>query len=461
MAIRLQAIKNLLWFCTLLLVALSFPVQVYTQSPFPALLPYLLIVLIMLLPSGKRSSMRVARRDSGNINLMVGIYIVLVLLNTAWQSMFGVITFEGGASAIAVYLLPVVFYWYFCNAASEEEIRWSIAAMVVAGLFVGIYFAYDSYTKLALGQLSDYSRAAFEYSVSRAGGSDVNALRVSVGYRSPGLLESQPVSGAWTVIGALATLTCLPRNRRVPRLIVVLLFGTMLFLGLNFTTIIAFSFIMIVLEFGGFLVARHRISSIITNLISLALVVAILAGVALWVAGDEMSEFILLNLSSQTDLALGIENERGSYLDLALEYLGSYYDHVSNFPIALLSGDGFSTFGMLKGGDVGFVETLARFGLPYFLVVVFGLVKLIGAALRQIKATGGRGSRWWKGELDQGSVLQFAVGVTLLVMIDEGHYSVWSAKSVLPIVFFVLALYRRYLPGLRRGSVDLSHLQAT
>jgi len=38
-----------------------------------------------------------------------------------------------------------------------------------------------------------------------------------------------------------------------------------------------------------------------------------------------------------------------------------------------------------------------------------------------------------------------------MVLISEGHYSVWAAKSVLPIVFFALALYDRYLTAPHRS----------
>jgi hypothetical protein len=454
MVIRVGTAKKLLWFCAFLLIALSFPIQVYTKNPYPALLPYFVIGLIVQLPR-ERFSIQVDRRKSGNINVMVGIYMCLVLLNTAWQTVFGVIRFDEGLNAIVVYLLPVVFYWYFCRVASEEEIRWSISAIVVAGLIVGTYFAYDSYIRLALGQVNDYNNAAFEYSFSRAGDSTggVNDARISVGYRSQGLLESHSVSGTWIAIGALAALTFVPRNRRSLRNAVILLFGMMVLLGLNFTAIFAFSVIMFLLEFGGFMMARGGNSSIIGNLASLVLVVVILAGVALWAAGDDMSEFILKSFSSQTDLALGTGDVDRSFLDLVIENSRSYYKEVSNFPHTLLLGDGFSTFGIPKGGDIGFIETMAKFGVPYFLLVVVSLMKLIGTGLHQIKAVGRGRVPAGEGGIDRISILQFAIGVTLLVLITDIHYSVWPAKSILPIVFFVLALYGRYLSVPRSGSL--------
>jgi len=455
MVIRLSTVKNLLLFSTVLLLALSFPLQVYTHSPFPSLLPYLFMGLIVQFPRTRRS-IPLDRTENSNVNFMVNTYVFIVLLNAAWQTLSGFIGFGEGISAVVVYILPVVFYWYFLRVASEEEICWSLFAMVVAGVIVGIYFAYDSYIKLALGQVSDYSQAAFEYSVNRAGGDtgDTNDARIAVGYRGFGLLESHSVSGAWIVIGALAALTFVPRSSRALRLAVILSFGTMVLLGLNFTAIIAFSIIVFVLEISSPKTARGRNASIIGSLTSVALVAAILTAVALLALGDEMTEFIMKSFSFQTALALGTGDVDKSFVDLIIEHLREYYLHIATFPYSLLLGDGVSTFGIPKGSDIGLVETAAKLGLPYFILLMIGLAKLIATGLHKIKAIGGGRASGGLTGLDRGSLFQFIVGVMLLVVIMDIHYSVWPAKSILPVVFFVLALYGR----ISSVSVQLSSL---
>ena len=459
---KIHLLRNRLWFCTIVLVGLSFPLQVYTRSPLPALLPYLLIGMNLELFGRKRPSLRVDRRYSVNIDVMVIIYVLLVLLNTAWQIAFSVIGFAEAMNALVVYLPPVIFYAYFSRSASEEEIRSSLRAMIFVGLVVGLYFTYDSYIKLALGQVSDYSQAAFEYSVARSGaGADVNEARIAIGNRSHGLLESHSVSGAWVIIGALAALTLLPRNRPALRRASVLLFGTMVLLGLNFTAIIAFAIIMYLLEFSGITAARGRNSSVVVNFMALVLIVAIWAGVALWATGDSMSEFILEIFLFQTALALGTGEVGLSYPDIWRDHLASYYTHLSDYPPALLLGDGFSTYGIPKGSDIGLVETLATFGLPYFLVLMFCLVKLIGTALHQVRNPVGGSAAAPEGGLDRANVLQFSVGMTLLVLITDLHYTVWPAKSVLPIFFCALALYGRYSAAPRRSSLDLPPIVQT
>jgi hypothetical protein len=41
----------------------------------------------------------------------------------------------------------------------------------------------------------------------------------------------------------------------------------------------------------------------------------------------------------------------------------------------------------------------------------------------------------------------FSANAILFLLIMELHYTAWSAKPVLPILFFALALYGRYLPN--------------
>jgi hypothetical protein len=440
--ISLPKLKNVLWFCAVLLMALSFPIQVITGSPYPSLLPYVIIggilVLRSLSPGRLNGSGRTGSRFS-NISGMVTLYLFLVLLDTGWQASLGVIGFYETLTALTIYLLPVVWYLYFRRSASENEIRTVLLAIMLAGLVAGIYFAYDSYEKLALGHTTAYASQAFEYSIARRGIEEMsaNTARIAAGYRSFGLLETHTVSGAWVVLGALAALALLPPKRKVFRGLTILTFGAMLLLGLNFTTIVAFAVIMFLVEFAGIALIVGKVSSATArNLTALAVVGFLSVSVALWVVRGPMSEFILTNLGWQKDLALGTGDVGRSMSSLVRSYFGTYVQHVSDYPLTLLLGDGFTSYGMPKGGDVGFIESIARFGLPFFLALTYGLFRLARSAVRQIGI---------KRALRPTRMLRFALCVTLLIVVTEIHYTVWTSKSVLPIVFFALALYDRYL----------------
>jgi hypothetical protein len=442
-------VKSLLWFVTTLSIVLSFPLQVYAGNPYPSLIPYLLIAIILALTvlchmSGEPNGLSL--RHNRNVGIMVAVYFYFVLFLTTWQTAFGVISSYEGISALVIYLLPVIYYWYFRRIASEQEIRTVLVAMAIAGLIVGGYFAYDSYLKLALVQVSDYANAAFQYSLDRGGMSaeEANNARVNLGSRSFGLLASHAVSGAWVILGALAALALLPQNRRVFRGVIIFMFGTMLLLGLNFTTIIAFSVIMALTEVGGISLSRRRPAAILGNVAWFTLMVLMMVGLAWWIAGDVMTSFILDAMSVQLGFAFGTGDHSLTFIGMILDAAKSYYRHFMNYPITLLFGDGFSSFGLMKGGDVGFIESMAKFGLPFFCAIVFGLFYLMNSAVRQIKTlSGGKASD--AAGLFPGRILQFAICITLLVLITEVHYTVWADKSILPIVFFTIAIYGRYL----------------
>jgi hypothetical protein len=253
-------------------------------------------------------------------------------------------------------------------------------------------------------------------------------------------------------MGALSALALLTQNRSVFRRVIILVFGTMLLLGLNFTTIIAFSVIMVLTEVGGIFLPRSRPAAILGNVAWFTLMVMMMVGIAWWMAGGVMTSFILDAVSVQMSFAFGTGDNYFSFIGLILDAAKSYYRHIMNYPITLLFGDGFSSIGLMKGGDVGFIESMAKFGLPFFCAIVFGLLFLMSSGVRQIKALSGGKATDAVG-LFPGRILQFAICITLLVLITEVHYTVWADKSILPIVFFAIAIYGRYLSGPSHGRL--------
>jgi hypothetical protein len=458
--IRLTTIKRWLWFIAILLMVMSFPIQVYTGSPYPSLLPYAVFGVILVLnaffPSPALARTEPAPRPS-NIAQLLSVYVFLVLLDTSWQAALGFIGPSDAGNAFAVYLLPVVFYWYFRRTASGKEIRAVLAAVAFSGLIVGAYFAYDSFLKLALHEVSAYSKMAFQYSLDRANqtADQANSVRIIAGYRSMGLLESHSVSGAWVILGALAALALLPARRRILRRIIVVAFGMMLLMGLNFTMIIAYAIIAILFEFGAVAILRGRISTRAwRNVLSLGVVIALIVAAAGWVAGDVMSKYMSKAMSAQLEVLLGIGTHQHGMPDLLRENALGYIQHIAEYPVTLLIGDGFATYGEPKGGDVGYIDTLARFGLPLFAVCVYGFAVVVKDGIRYARLAAARSAP--DGDSQPGRALMFVVCVLLMILISEGHYSVWGAKSVLPIICFVLALFDRYVVSARSSVVRAS-----
>lgn len=451
---KVVTFKSFLWFFVIVLLAFAFPMQVMTASPIISLLPYLGIVSIFALTLSSRSHNGLTRWNTREpITLLISIYLLLVLFQTGWQVVFGFISIEAAVSALVIYVAPVTFFIYFRSVATDKEIRSVFFAIALAGLVTGIYFAYDSYSMLVWGQLNDFSLRAFEYSELRAPTQDISVSRISLGYRSHGLLENHSVSAAWIVLGCFATLSLLPQHATFKRMMVIMLYGLLLLVGLNFTAIVGFVFVVFLLAFRD--ISLLRGVNPMRGAKSMAIVVSgfILLGAMLFVLiGDEMVEAIQKSLMGQVDFAMGtitVGEDEQTYLGKLVSGLVSFPVNMLQFPPGFLIGDGFSEFGVRsKGGDIGIADTLHRFGLPFFLAIIIGLISLVRRALKQIPLI-------VPDQFAGARYLWFAVCVTPYLLFTEIHYSVWAAKSILPIFFLALALYKRCLLP-RRSKVPAS-----
>jgi len=100
----------------------------------------------------------------------------------------------------------------------------------------------------------------------------------------------------------------------------------------------------------------------------------------------------------------------------------------SNYYPALIFGSGFATFGIV-GGDYGFVETLFRFGPIIYVILIIMFIIFTRKSIKLYKYT-------------KNKLLLFPAILIIYFLISEVHYTVWSTKSTLPIVFFSFTLLR-------------------
>jgi hypothetical protein len=324
----------------------------------------------------------------------------------------------------------------------------------MCGLLSGIYFVYDGYSMMVSLQLNDYSQRAIEYIQLRAlPGNETNMARVSIGSRSHGLLEKHSISAAWIVFGCLATLTILSSQQRLKRSLAIMFFGLMLLISLNFTAIVGFILIVFLIEYKAYYI--FRISTYI-NIVAKLVAIALAAGLILFFAAGHinevgLNEVISRNLTFQVDLVKGVnEFGRGSYIETLFHDFFLYpFLIIDDYPLGLLIGDGFSTFGTPKGGDLGIVETLHRFGLPFFWIVFIGLIRLIFRSIKKINRN--------EIGLAEKQYLWFAASIVSYIIFTEVHYSIWNSKSVLPILFIALAIFDRYIHQQNVYYIDSSY----
>ena len=449
---KIITIKAILVFSCMVLLCFAFPMQVISSSRMPALLPYLVICSVFLLTRLQSPySFQLRWNARKPIMFFISTYLALVFFHSSWQTALGFITLEEGVSAIVNFALPVVFFVYFRTIATEQEFRAAFIAIIVVGFAEGIYFVYDSYTLLVLKEFNEYSLKALEYEQMRAPGVELNGTRISPGYRSHGLLESHAVSAAWIVLGCFAALTLLPKSQSKIRMAVIFLYGMMLLIGLNFTAILIFAFVIILMEFDGYKLFFGIISKRIFHLLAFIFASSILIISIMLILPDSIGIDMFTEISRmfdiQTKIASGAVNtgEDHTYFGGLINSFVSLSYPMSEFPLGILIGDGFSTFGVAKGGDYGVIENIYRFGFLFYVCAIVGFLSLITRALKKVDLSG------LNIRSASESYLWFAITVIIYLLCADVHYSIWPTKALLPILFISLAIFDRYLDHQSQG----------
>lgn len=383
------------------------------------------------------------------MNLLVGIYALTVLVQVSWQFGFGAISIEQTVSALFVYLAPLSFYVYFRKLASDKEIRTTLIAIVFIGLMTGVFFIFESYGKLVLGVVGQYAQDAFAYSADRRGlpPEALNPMRVTAGARSVGLLETHAVSAAWVAMGGFAALAITNRRARWKRIFIITASGAVLTMGLNITSIAAFVVTLAFIEYrvGAWLGGRFSSQAIRSLAVQSFVILGLVFVLWLWLGGPDENPLIRAIRSLVVPriilvLGVGSVSEGQTWFNSLLTALP---DRIRDYPWGAIVGEGFSVFGSPKGGDTGFAESIWRFGIPASAVILVGLVASTRRASKMLS------QRSTELAYETG-YLWFATCLVLYVLIAEVHYSVWNAKSILPLFFMALAIYGRHLVPLNR-----------
>lgn len=423
----------------LLLLAFAFPLQVLSGSPHAALLPYAALCGACLLSwlSGKRLD---AAPAASRIPQFVVVFLGVVLVNIAW---FGVTDGAGWYAAglgVFIYAAPALYFAYFRYFATECEVRTTLFTVVLIGIANGAWWAYDSYCKLVPGRIDSYSVMAYEYALSRGASTmEAEIWWLWPGQRSVGLLESYSVTAAWVAFGCFAMLAIIPREKHYWRAIVVLVFGLVLVVGSNFTAQIAFICVIGVVELRAYRVLFGTLPRELQRFLYVA--TAGLLGVGtVALAYDAQSTAKLANMIVskfiyQIGLVTGTSHYKANgatYFEGLFEDMAGFFDSTRYGPSAYVLGDFITATGRY-GGDFGMLETAHILGLPLAVFTLLALARLLSFAVRSIRTT-------WTTP----SPALFATMLVAYVATVEIHYSVWRAKSVLPMIFVALALLDKW-----------------
>jgi len=334
-----------------------------------------------------------------------------------------------------------MFFWYFSRFISLSEIKAVLMAIVLCGIISGTFFSYDSIMKLGFGKISQYSIEAEEYSQMRMGKVGVlTSGRAQLGYRSQGLLERHAISSIWIIFGLISALALIPSWKGVKRLITIGLFGLMLIIGLNFTPIVGFIILLALSEFHFILLFFGKIHKKIIQATSKLFIITLIIVVLLTTLLNQTILNTIIALINYQLKLIFIGTESGaSYFGYVYSYINNFINQIIYFPPILLIGEGFSgSFGMPKGGDIGFMETLARLGIPFFIISVFGIIKIIFKIYKHCL------SIHQKGYFFINELLIASAGFLFIIIFSEFHYTAWTNKSVFPILFISLGIIKMY-----------------
>lgn len=456
---------------SVVLLAMAFPLQVLARSPLPALLPYavLLVAWLVRVRYGflQERHSRVLRMPCALTGLDWGVmtYACLVLGHMVFNLWEGTARWSEIGANVFNFLFPLCFYLYFRFSPRRETVRAILFGVLVASLLSSTYSVSHAYLKLRhtpvpgspaadapddsevqrnqgwtiFSAMHDYQLAAAEYSRVRAGETEdfVKKTMRYGGSRSAGLQESNSVSAAWIALGLFSVWGVVPRRKAKLRAFFLLLFAVMLLIFQYYTAIFAAAVVFLIMKFGIHSSCEER-KPHSSRWPVIGFFVLIFLIFLIELRGADEHYLINLRYMAQLQFRLLFGGGEVHYIQLIAAKINGFVDYLRNFPWVILFGDGlgiYYPYSFSKGGDVGFVETLARIGVPMSLLLLLSVIPwMVGFISQQKNIVFGDAS-------EACEINTYALSVVLFVFINDIHYSIWPAKSIFPLIMAVLALW--------------------
>jgi hypothetical protein len=437
-----------------LLFPFAFAAQVVTQDERVGVVPYLLLFLgggwagfrQLLAPPRPRRS-RVSLLDLG-----VGLFVAFSALQIAVAFAMGAYSTGTAMRWFLINVGSAVVYYHVSRRSSRSEIRAILLAISVGAVVVGIHWVHETYTKMVLQQISRYQFMSAEYTKRRQSmiDNELNPSGFIIYYRAHGLVEKHTSTGATVAIGAFATVALFPAMRRRRLVLVLIAFLIVLSIGQATTAWLAFVFTVIVaLYFNGdrrrALAQLRRAAFYVTGALAI-----LLFGATTTDGSRALLAKIVETMQIQATNVVNLDTTFGrmSFVWLYLENMRDYGVSVLDNPFRLLVGQGpepADAGEYHRGGDVGWLEVLAAYGLPMF-VLFFGVCLLtVWRAFRALR----------RKDLDATAraQLMFGAAVVTILIISLVHYDVLFRKSLHVCFYLGLGLIWRHLHATRRGEV--------
>lgn len=356
------------------------------------------------------------------------------------------------------YILPLSFYLYFRLYVNRWNIRSIMIGVLAASTLISVYSIPHAFLKMNSAMspssvmaapglyerpndndvtlyrvMETYQLAAGEYSRMRADESPnfINGTMRVGGTRSAGLLESHSISAAWIALGMFAALAMIPTRQCWVHFALALPFMTMLLIFNYYTAIIAALTSFLIIAFYRKCGFHHVKLIFLICLLALLLIYLIID-----ISGSKANYLTIAGKIAQIQFDIIFGNLQVSYLDLIYGQIKNYIHVVSHDPLVFFLGDGFGIYypySFPKGSDVGFVESMARLGIPLLLLILMAVVTWAYHVILNEMALS------LSGATRQAEFPIFAIGILVFVITNDVHYSIWPAKSILPILMILFS----------------------
>ena len=303
------------------------------------------------------------------------------------------------------------------------------------GSISGIFFAYESINKQIFQEITEYTRMAHEYSLNSIGldstDQDASLFRIDLAYRSFGLLERHSTSALWVILACFSYLRFQDNNNK--SYIAIGLSMLTLLIAQNFTAIVVF----IVVTY----IFYRRIVRLAPMLVTLCIIPII---IIISIDIEKLTQFVNYVaelMESQFALLLATDSrpDSSSYLGLILSEYERYLEELYSRPYQLILGYGIGSNPFyITSGDVGFIESVMRLGLPlwlYFTIQVVLLSKNVVNVSRKYLSS--------SSNHDNLKLITSMTTIILAIWMMDVHYTAWINKSIFPIIIFSIAILRR------------------
>jgi hypothetical protein len=430
------------------LAAMSWALQVYSGTPYPALFPYVFVFAAIWLRLKKvfflnlnHLKIKFCMMDS-----LIFFYLVHVVFTTIYHLLAHDLEITSAFAVIVNYILPVSFYIYFSFIADLKDIKCTFWTIFIASIASSSFFIYETFSKVFFQELTQFALLSHDYSAYRMDlpPEEMNPTRVRLQYRAVGLQDTQPSSAAWVIFGFLSLMAVLGPAQNGIKILFGIFTLTTLIVVQSFTALIGFvmiiiynmSIIQIIMQ------STFRISEFkfLFNVIAGSLIFLLIAVFLIIPNPNLFLTWLWEILEFQFNLVRGVQN----YGDIPGQtYFNLLFDDVINFLIGYgqplgfyIFGDGYVPWiGRTQGGDFGVIETLHSFG------IVCSTIFLIPILFLLLKYFVNEKNYFYSFYLEN-RLLAWSFSILLYVLFAEIHYSIWYNKSVFPIFFIAFGLLR-------------------